>query len=101
MYYNDVSLVDYVLASANVLMKDYILSFTVNDLTELSDHRPLILQQKYNKNTPKNTSTDAQNPDYLLPKPRRFKITDYNIYKNELQNEMNQHLSNDIENTKL
>ena len=34
---------------------------------------------------------DAQNPGYLIPKTRRFKITDYNIYENELQNEMNQH----------
>ena len=84
--YNGVSVVDYVLTSEHFLVKEYIHSFTINDLTELSDHRPLNLQLKY----PKNITTDIENPDILLPKPRIIKIKDYNIYKNELQNEMNQ-----------
>ena len=48
--YNGVSTVDYVLASEFFLMKSHIHSFTIEDLTSLSDHRPLSLQLKYMKN---------------------------------------------------
>ena len=62
--YNGVSVVDYVLASENFLMKNYIHSFTVNDLTELSDHRPLELNLKFTHNI----TSIKQNTDHLIPK---------------------------------
>ena len=69
MGYNGVGLVDYVLASENFLMKNYIHSFTVNDLTELSDHRPIELNLRFTQNITPN----KQNTDHLYPKNEDLK----------------------------
>ena len=45
--YNGVSVVDYILASENFIMKNYIHSFSIEALTTLSDHRPLNLKLNY------------------------------------------------------
>ena len=47
--YNGVSTIDYVLASENFLTQKHIHSFKVEELTSLSDHRPLTLKLKYTK----------------------------------------------------
>ena len=49
--YNGVSTVDYVLGSENLLMQNYIHSFKVEDLTLLSDHRPISVTLQHNTNT--------------------------------------------------
>ena len=40
--YNGLSVVDYVLASENFILQAHIHSFTVDDLTTFSDHRPIL-----------------------------------------------------------
>ena len=83
--HNGVSVVDYVLASEAFLLKNYINSFTVDDLTTLSDHRPLQLQLK-------NTTIKKQEtykPTILSPKPINFKIKNYETYSTKLAEEMN------------
>ena len=47
--YNGVSTIDYILPSEIFLMRKYIHSFNVEELTSLSDHRPLTLKLKYIK----------------------------------------------------
>ena len=47
--YNEVSTIDYTLASEIFIMRKYIHSFNVEELTSLSDHMPLTLKLKYIK----------------------------------------------------
>ena len=82
--YNGASTVDYILASEAFLLQKHIHTFNVDDITHLSDHRPLTLQLKYQKVVEK-----EQNNETLSPKPRLIKIKDTNIYKNHLNTEMN------------
>ena len=70
--YNGVSTIDYILASESFLVRKYIHSFNVEDLTSLSDHRPLSLKLKYIKN-----KEITQNPINLLTKPNKFYINDF------------------------
>ena len=65
-------------------MRKYIHSFNVEDLTSLSDHRPLTLKLKYIKN-----NEIKQNLSNLLPKPKRFCIKNIETYRKQLENEMN------------
>ena len=74
--YNGVSTIDYILASGRFLMRKYIHSFKVEDLTSLSDHRPLTLKLKYIKN-----KEIKQNLSNLLPKPKRFCIKNIETYR--------------------
>ena len=53
--YNGVSMVDYVLGSETLLMQYHYHSFEVDELTLLSDHRPISLILKYNTNKKRNT----------------------------------------------
>ena len=82
--YNGVSTIDYILASESFLMRKYIQSFNVEDLTSLSDHRPLTLKLKYIKN-----KEIKQNPTNLLPRPKRFCFKNLETYRKKLENEMN------------
>ena len=82
--YNGVSTIDYILASESFLMRKYIQSFNVEDLTSLSDHRPLTLKLKYIKN-----KEIKQNPTNLLPRPQRFCFKNIETYRKKLENEMN------------
>ena len=82
--YNGVSTIDYILASERFLMRKYIPSFKVEDLTSLSDHRPLTLKLKYIKNN--EIKQDLSN---LLHKPKRFCIKNIETYRKQLVNEMN------------
>ena len=63
--HNGVSVVDYVLASEAFLLRNYIHSFTVDDLTTLSDHRPLQLHLK-------NTIIKKQETDNPLTQTGKF-----------------------------
>ena len=83
--HNGVSVVDYVLASEAFLLMNSINSFTVNDLTTLSDHRPLQIQLI---NTTINKQEENQ-PTRLLPKPVNFNIKHYEAYGTELTKETN------------
>ena len=82
--YNGVSTIDYILASERFLMRKYIHSYKVEDLTSLSDHRPLTLKLKYIKN-----NEIKQNLSNLLPKSKRFCIKNIETYRKQLENEMN------------
>ena len=82
--YNGVSTIDYILASEIFLMRKYIHSFNVEELTSLSDHRPLTLKLKYIKN-----KEIKEIPTNLLPKPKRFCIKNIETYRKKLENEMN------------
>ena len=83
--YNGASTIDYILASESFLMRKYIHSFNVEDLTSLSDHRPINVKLKYIKN-----KETTNNPINLLPKPNRFYIKNIESYREKLENEMNQ-----------
>ena len=65
-------------------MKSHIHSFIVEDLSSLSDHRPLSLQIKYTK-----SQEDHLRIPILLPKPTRIQIKNIETYQKELDNEMN------------
>ena len=87
-----VSVIDYVLASENFLLKNYIHSFTVEDLTEISDHRPITLQLKYKINVINNPTIEQT----LFSKPKRFQIKNFLSYREELNNEMNPQTINQL-----
>ena len=77
--YNGVSTNDYVIASENFLRQKHIHSFTVEDITSLSDHRPLTLKLKYSK-----IDTSEQNEINLFPKLKTINIKNIDLYKTEL-----------------
>ena len=77
--YNGVSTIDYIF-----LMRKYIHSFNVEELTSLSDHRPLTLKLKYIKN-----KEMKEIPTNLLPQPKRFCLKNIETYRKKLENEMN------------
>ena len=83
--YRGVSVIDYVLASENFLLKNYVHSFTIEDLTEISDHRPITLKLKYKNNIITHSKTEHT----LFPKPKRLQIKNFINYKEELNKEMN------------
>ena len=88
------SVVDYILASENFLLQDHIHSFTVDDLTTFSDHRPLTIHLKHktsvNDEIIKQSQTKTTN---LTKRPNRIKIENNIIYEKELNHIMN---TNDI-----
>ena len=77
--YNGVSTIDYVLASENFLTQKNIHSFKVEDLTTLSDHRPLTLKLCYSK-----TNKNNQHEVTLTPKLKAINIKILENYKTEL-----------------
>ena len=82
---NEVIVVDYVLAPEAFLVKNSINSFPVNDLTTLSDHRPLQIQLI----NPTINKQEENQPICLLLKPVNFNIKNYEAYGTELAKEMN------------
>ena len=88
--YNGVSVVDYVLASETFLMTDHVNSFSVENMTSLSDHRPISLDLKFSKNT--NIQPNIRNIAGINPnKPKRLNIQNLEAYKKVLGDEMSQH----------
>ena len=83
--YNGISTVDYVLGSENLLLQNYIHSFEVEELTLLSDHRPISLTLQYNANK-QNVKTT---PVTTTLRKKRFILNDYEIFKTELNRQMN------------
>ena len=85
--YNGLSTVDYVLASENMFSRN-IHSFVVEEMTNFSDHRPTSLTVQYNGSKPV-TETE----EHTTNRPRNLnKACDFEIYKNELNNRMQDHL---------
>ena len=99
--YKGVSTVDYVLGSESLLMLDHIHSFEVEELTLLSDHRPISLTVKYNVNKDQNIQ---ETPISCTPKKNKLMQNNKEIYKNELHRLMNKtsitSLINKLENIK-
>ena len=84
--YNGLSTVDYVLGSENLLMKNQVHSFEVEELTLLSDHRPLCLTLQHEGNKRK------QKEDHITkctPKKNKILIKDYGSYEMNLRTKMN------------
>ena len=85
--YNGISTVDYVLGSENFLMQDYIYSFQVEELTYLSDHRPISLTLKFNKRKEKENIQKIPVSNKLRKK--KITLNNYENYKIELNRQMN------------
>ena len=80
--YNGVSTVDYVLGSEDLLLKNYIHSFEVEEFTLLSDHRPTCLTLQYSGKTI--NVKEVENIHKTIPKKKRIHIRDYSSYEKEL-----------------
>ena len=80
--YNGVSTIDYVLASENILIEKLIHSLKVEDLSSLSDHRPLTLKLNYTR-----TNKNKQETIDLI-KIKRTRIQNIETYKTELNKMM-------------
>ena len=98
--YNGLSTVDYVLGSENLLLRNHIHSFEVEQLTLLSDHRPtcLTLQYRAHKETAcaivltlNKKETEKEGKDAMLTRHRRHKyfITNFEQFKTTLRHKMN------------
>ena len=74
------------------LMRKYIHSFNVEELTSLSDYRPVTLKLKYIKN-----KEIKEIPTNLLPKPKRFCIKNIETYRKKLENEINLNTNTSLE----
>ena len=88
--YNGISTVDYVLGSENLLMKNFIHSFQVEELTLLSDHRPISVTLQYNKNkeiTSKKTVSKTT-------KRKKLILKNYEAFKTELNKQMDKNCIN-------
>ena len=98
--YNGISAVDYVLGSEKLLMENYIHSFEVEELTLLSDHRPISVTLHYNAT---NKNKEKKNTNSTT-KRRKVVLKNYEIYKTELNKQMNSNqvtcLINKLENIK-
>ena len=88
--YNGISTVDYVLGSENLIMQNYIHSFNVEDLTLISDHRPISVTLQYSANMNKDKTKTRFS---TKPRKRNIILRNYAKYKTELDLRMN---NNDI-----
>ena len=83
--YNGISTVDYILGSENLLLQNYIHSFEVEDLTLISDHRPINVTLHFGtKKSDKNMTT----PTPSNPRKKNTIIRNYEDYTTKLNSKM-------------
>ena len=85
--YNGVSTVDYVLAFEDILTQNFIHFFKVEELTLLSDHRPIIVTVQFKTDNVKQLDNTLV---LKTSKRKKLVVNDYGYYKTELNKRMSE-----------